>query len=112
MTEAGIIQLITLILGVLGPILTIWVKGKLGDKIADVHHELNSRLDEYKAALAKKADAAEVAALAQGIALGIEQERQRATAAHDKSARDVLATAQAVAKEVIATAREEKKKNG
>ncbi len=104
MTESGIIQMVTLILGVVGPILTIWVKGKLDS----VHKELNSRLDEYKTALAKKADAAEVAALAQGIALGIEQERQRATAVRDKSAQDVLATAQAVAKEVIATAKKTK----
>ncbi len=105
MTESGVIQIVTLILGVVGPILTIWVKGKLDS----VHKELNSRLDEYKAALAKKADAAEIAALAQGIAQGVELERQRSAVSREKAAENVLATAQAVAKEVLATAREEKK---
>ncbi len=114
MTENGWIQIITLVLGVLGPILTIavtgWVKKILGDKITDVHHELNSRLDQYKADLAKKADAAEVAAMARGIAHGVELERQRTAASTGQIAQEVLTTAENVAKEVIATAKEEAKK--
>jgi len=106
MTEPGIIQVVTLILSVLGPVLTLWVKAKL----ADVHHELNSRLDQYKQDLAKKADAAEVAALARGIAKGVEIERNRSAELRAQTAEQVLTTAQGVAKEVIATAKEEKDK--
>lgn len=104
-SENGWIQVLTLILSVLGPVLTLWVKGKL----ADVHHELNSRLDQYKEDLAKKADAAEVAALARGIAQGIELERSRTTEFQNKTAEDVLNTAQVVAEKVLATAKKEKK---
>ncbi len=101
MTENGIVQIVTLVLACIGPILTLWVKSKL----ADVHHELNSRLDQYKEDLAKKADAAEVAALARGISEGIELERKRAVDVRNKTAAEVLATAQSVAKEVLATAK-------
>src|SRR5580765_6662799 len=103
MTEPGIIQVVTLILSVLGPVLTLWVKAKL----ADVHHELNSRLDQYKQDLAKKADAAEVAALARGIKEGVAIERKRSDELKAQTAHEVLATAQTVAREVIAAAKEE-----
>ncbi len=106
MTENGIIQIVTLILACIGPILTLWVKSKL----ADVHHELNSRLDQYKEDLAKKADAAEVAALARGITQGVQIERKRTAEMREQTAKDVLVTAQHVAKEVIAAAKEEKDK--
>ncbi len=88
MSEPGIIQVVTLILACVGPLLTLWVKAKL----ADVHHELNSRLDQYKEDLAKKADAAEVAALARGITEGIKL------------------VARGVAREVLETAKTEKEK--
>ena len=106
MTESGWIQVVTLLLATIGPILTLWVKAKL----TDVHKELNSRLDQYKADLARKADAAEVAALARGIAEGIESERVRLTGARDKVAQDVVTLAKEVAKEVIQTAKVEKDK--
>ncbi len=106
MSENGIVQIVTLVLACIGPILTLWVKSKL----ADVHHELNSRLDQYKEDLAKKADAAEVAALARGITEGIKIERERAEESTQRTADAVLATAQHVAKEVIAAAKEDKDK--
>ncbi len=104
MTENGIIQIITLILACVGPILTLWVKSKL----ADVHHELNSRLDQYKSDLATKADAAEVAALARGITEGIKLERERTAETTKHTAEEVLRVAKGVAKEVLATAKKEK----
>ncbi len=104
MSEPGIIQVVTLLLACIGPILTLWVKAKL----ADVHKELNSRLDQYKQDLATKADAAEVAALARGITQGIKIERARAETSTQRTADAVLATAQHVAKEVIAAAKKEK----
>ncbi len=106
MTENGIVQIVTLILACVGPILTLWVKSKL----ADVHHELNSRLDQYKADLATKADAAEVAALARGITEGIKLERQRTEENTKKTAEEVLTLAKGVAKEVLETAKTEKEK--
>ncbi len=106
MSENGIVQIVTLVLACIGPILTLWVKSKL----ADVHRELNSRLDQYKADLAKKADAAEVAALARGMTEGIRLERKRMEESTKQTADAVLATAQHVAKEVIAAAKEEKEK--
>ncbi len=104
MTENGIVQIVTLVLACIGPILTLWVKAKL----ADVHHELNSRLDQYKQDLAKKADAAEVAALARGITEGIEMERMRMAEHTKQTAAEVLRVAKGVAKEVIETAKKEK----
>ncbi len=106
MSENGIVQIVTLVLACIGPILTLWVKSKL----ADVHHELNSRLDQYKEDLAKKADAAEVAALARGITEGIKRERQRSETATQRTAEEVLDLARGVAKEVLATAKTEKEK--
>ncbi len=106
MSENGIVQIVTLVLACVGPMLTLWVKAKL----ADVHKELNSRLDQYKQDLAKKADAAEVAALARGMTEGIRLERERMAATTKQTADQVLATAQHVAKEVIAAAKEEKEK--
>ena len=105
MTEAGIIQIVTLILACIGPILTLWVKSKL----TDVHKELNSRLDEYKKDLVTKSDAAEMAAMARGLAQGIETERQRAVAQREQMAKDVLATAKQVAEQVILVAADVKK---
>jgi hypothetical protein len=104
MTEPGVIQVVTLVLSVLGPVLTLWVKAKL----ADVHHELNSRLDQYKQDLTKKADAAEVAALARGITEGIEMERIRMAEHTKQTAAEVLRVAKGVAKEVLETAKKEK----
>jgi len=106
MSEAGWIQIITLVLACIGPVLTLWVKSKL----SDVHHELNSRLDQYKSDLAKKADAAEVAALARGITEGVEMERKRSLDLKTQQAKDILHTAEDVAKGVIATAIQEKEK--
>ncbi|MES2366793.1 MAG: hypothetical protein V4563_13005 [Pseudomonadota bacterium] len=106
MTENGIIQIVTLILSLLGPVLTLWVKAKL----ADVHHELNSRLDQYKQDLAKKADAAEVAALARGITEGIKLERKRTEEITQRTAEEVFNTAHQVAKAVITAAKEDKEK--
>ncbi len=104
-TFGFIIQLVTLILTVLGPVLTLWVKSKL----TDVHHELNSRLDQYKDDLVRKSDAAEVAAMARGVAEGVELERKRAAASREHTAQDVLDTAEDVAQKVLAMAKKEKK---
>lgn len=71
MSEAGWIQILSLIIAAIAPIALVWVKVKLDA----IKHELNSKLDEWKRDTMKATEVAVEAALARGKLAGIEAEK-------------------------------------
>jgi hypothetical protein len=80
MSEAGWIQVLTLILAAIMPPILLIVKAKFDRKLNDIHHELNSRLDEWKTETVEATATAIEAALARGKLAGIEEEKAAAPA--------------------------------
>jgi hypothetical protein len=72
MSEAGWIQILTLLLAAITPPVLLILKAKFDQRLDNIHHELNSRLDQWKAETVQATTDAVAAALARGKLEGAE----------------------------------------